>query len=83
MQPETSVFAKDKGLADIKTIIRTSYLSLEDNGHLLIEHGYSQGETVRNCFFSEGFSSVITLKDHNLHERVTLGEKDPGRGSRV
>ena len=83
MEPKTSIFAKDKGLADIKTIVRESYQSLEDNGRLLIEHGYRQGEDVRNCFIREGFSSVITLKDHSLHDRVTLGEKPLDFGKRV
>jgi len=83
LEPKTSIFAKDKGLADIKTIIRGSYQSLEDNGYLLIEHGYRQGEDVRHCFAREGFSSVITLKDLSLHDRVTLGEKPLDSGKRV
>ena len=74
-EPEQSIFAEDDGLRDLKRIISTSGIYLKPNGHLIVEHGFLQGERVRSLFKNAGFSSIKTFKDLNKNERVTQGTK--------
>ena len=60
-------------MADICHIVKTAPQFLQPHGLLAIEHGYDQGEQVRDVFLSNGFGDVITVKDYGDNERVTLG----------
>ena len=74
-EPVRSIFAEENGLSDLKRIISTSGIYLKPDGHLLVEHGFLQGERVRSLFNDAGFRSVQTFKDLNKNERVTQGQK--------
>ena len=39
----------------------------------MVEHGYDQGEKVRNVFAENGFNYVTTLRDYGGVDRVTFG----------
>lgn len=72
-EPSSALTADDHGLADIRHICFYSPQFLSHEGWLLIEHGYDQGESVRELFLSAGFTEVETIKDYADLDRVTRG----------
>ena len=72
-EPISALIADNKGMADICHIVKTAPQFLQPHGLLAIEHGYEQGEQVRDVFLSNGFGDVITVKDYGHNDRVTLG----------
>ena len=44
---------------------------MTDKGWLLVEHGYTQGQAVRDLFTEAGFDGVITRRDYNGLERYS------------
>lgn len=73
-EPRTALVAENNGLADIEQITQQAPDYLLRGGWLLIEHGYDQGEPVRELFERKGFEQVQTLRDFGDNERVTLGQ---------
>lgn len=73
-EPLSALVAEDNGLADIKHISEqaTRYLSL--GGWLMFEHGYRQGNIVRDILTSLGYCQVETYKDYGNNDRVTIGQ---------
>ncbi len=72
-EPQSALVAKEKGLADIRHICCLGREFLVDSGYLLIEHGYDQGEAVRNIFQMFGYDEIETKSDYAGKDRVTLG----------
>jgi release factor glutamine methyltransferase len=72
-EPRSALIADNKGLADIELIIQQSWNYLCEQAWLLLEHGYDQGQAVRELFAARGF--VETRTDLGGNERVTLGRK--------
>ena len=77
-EPAHALISGENGLADIRAIIGGSQVHLEEDGWLLIEHGYEQGEAVRQLFSSAGFRDVATTRDLSGNERMTSGRKGQG-----
>ncbi|MEF1296638.1 protein-(glutamine-N5) methyltransferase, release factor-specific, partial [Vibrio parahaemolyticus] len=50
---------------------------LEEGGWLAFEHGYDQGEAVREIMRGFGYQQVVTEKDYGGNDRVTLGCYQP------
>ena len=61
-EPHTALVSGVDGLDDIELIISQSPAYLNPNGWLILEHGYSQGQAVRNLMSAIGFASVETKK---------------------
>ena len=72
-EPTTALAAPDSGFADLQEIISGATQRLTENGWLLLEHGYEQGEGVRGLLTSCGFAQIQTLQDINGCDRLTLG----------
>ncbi len=74
-EPITALTATDNGLADIKIIIQQSADKLKNGGYLLLEHGYNQGEEIRNYFTQfPHWQSIQTIKDLGSNDRVTIAQ---------
>lgn len=73
-EPRSALVAADHGLADLSHIIIQSRQHLVSNGWLLLEHGWTQGEAVRNLFRQAGFAQVETCRDYGGNERLTVGK---------
>ena len=73
-EPPSALVSGADGLDDIKIIISQSSAYLNTNGWLVIEHGYNQGQAVRDLMCAAGFSEVVTQQDYNHLDRVTLGQ---------
>lgn len=72
-EPLSALVAPDNGLGDIKQIAEQARDYLVSGGLLAIEHGYDQGELVRQIFTDFGFTQVETLQDYGGNDRVTWG----------
>lgn len=74
-EPESALVAGDDGLDDIRRITAEAQAWLSAGGWLILEHGYGQGEAVRQLFISAGFTGVETRQDYGRRDRFTLGRK--------
>lgn len=74
-EPLTALIANDSGMADICHIVKQSSGYLNEHGLLAIEHGYDQGQQVRDFFQLNGFNAILTVKDYGGNDRVTYGIK--------
>ena len=72
-EPLSALVAPDNGLGDIKQIAEQARDYLVRGGLLAVEHGYDQGELVRQMFTDFGYDQVKTMKDYGGNDRVTLG----------
>ncbi|MCO7224091.1 peptide chain release factor N(5)-glutamine methyltransferase [Pleionea sp. CnH1-48] len=72
-EPDTALSAQDNGLADIIQILEQGRQHLNQEGILIMEHGYDQGAVVRDLFVQKGYQKVEGIKDFAGQDRVTLG----------
>ncbi|MCS3455070.1 release factor glutamine methyltransferase [Aeromonas sp. BIGb0405] len=72
-EPLSALVADEQGLADLRQIVAQSPDYLQVGGWLLLEHGWQQGEAVRNLLLQQGYQGVATIRDYGDNERVTLG----------
>ncbi len=79
-EPITALVAQDAGLSDLKIIISQAPDYLNSEGLLALEHGYDQGQAVRDLMLQVGLVDVRTVRDYGGNERVTLGRKNAARG---
>ena len=63
-------------MAAIRHIASESLRYLEHGGMLAFEHGYEQGEEVRQMLVELGYQDVETQKDLEQRERVTSGIRE-------
>ncbi|STW06422.1 polypeptide chain release factor methylase [Klebsiella grimontii] len=72
-EPKTALVAADGGLADLAHIIREGRRYLAAGGVMLLEHGWTQGQAVRELFREAGYGNIATCRDYGDNERLTLG----------
>lgn len=75
-EPLSALVADNKGLADLAFIIAQAPQYLTKNGWLLVEHGYDQGEAVRELFSAHHYEDINTFRDFGRNERVTIGKSN-------
>jgi release factor glutamine methyltransferase len=73
-EPQTALCAAEQGLRDIKIIADTARNRLEQEGHLLIEHGCNQQQQVQTIFKDFHYANVQTYADLSGQPRVTCGQ---------
>lgn len=73
-EPLSALVAKEQGYADLRHIIINAPTYLKPQGWLLLEHGWQQGEKVRSFFQKNLWHNVISRKDYNQNERITLAQ---------
>ena len=72
-EPRSALVAADGGLADIAAIVGAAPAHLNPGGWLLLEHGYTQGETVCELLRRGGFERVETRRDLAGQQRASGG----------
>lgn len=72
-EPMSALSAPNHGLADIEHITQLAPKYLRAGGLLALEHGFDQGEAVRQILSSHGFGGIQTVQDYGGNDRVTLG----------
>ena len=65
------------GFASLATLINGAPGHLRRGGWLALEHGATQGETLRALLVARGFTHVTSHRDLAGHERVTEGKLAP------
>lgn len=73
-EPSSALVADDEGLADINRISHDAQCYLDERGWLMFEHGYEQGELVRQILTEAGYQNVETFKDYGNNDRVTQAQ---------
>jgi len=74
-EPTNALVASKNGFADIFKIIDTSPRFLNSEGLLMIEHGHTQGNRVKNYFQQKSFNNIKQHRDINQKIRVTSASK--------
>jgi release factor glutamine methyltransferase len=72
-EPASALVSADSGLADLKIIIGGASGHLVSGGWLILEHGFTQGEKVRQLLATHHFVEVNTCVDMAGRERVSFG----------
>ena len=73
-EPQRALVAAEQGLADLRHIVQLSGRFLYDQGYLVLEHGFDQGQAVRDLLQASGFSQIMTGQDFGGNDRYTVGQ---------
>ncbi len=74
-EPLQALSSGETGLEAINVIIQGAKEYLQNEGWILLEHGYDQQQAVTGIFLQYGFRDISTLRDFNDLARVTLARK--------
>ncbi len=74
-EPPEALFAGPTGLEALHTIVAAAPQYLVPGGWLIVEHGDTQGESVRGLFEAAGLVDVRTHRDLAGRERCTEGRR--------
>ena len=72
-EPRIALLGGEDGLNHIREIIQKAPLFLRENGWLILENHFDQGEKVKQLFIKNGFTSVEIVKDLSGIGRFTIG----------
>lgn len=72
-EPMQALASGAEGMNDLRAIITQAPACLKPGGWLLLEHGYDQGEAVRQLLQAQGFVAVQSRKDLAGIERCSGG----------
>lgn len=73
-EPASALVAGADGLDDIRQIVSEAPAWLNNNGWLLLEHGFDQASAVQALFSERGFTQIESRKDYGSNDRMTLGQ---------
>ncbi len=72
-EPIAALTSKNNGLSDIEIIIKQAENHLNNNGYILLEHGYNQSKKVLSIFEKNKYwFDYKTIKDIAENDRVSL-----------
>lgn len=74
-EPMEALFAENEGLYFYYEISKKGYEYIRENGYLLFEIGYKQGEIVKKIMENIGYKNVEIVKDLQGLDRVVKGRK--------
>ena len=80
-EPPEALYSGADGLEDIRKIIAASPAMLAASGWLLLEHGYTQADLIRQLLTTAGFSNIESHTDLAGTPRVTTGQLAAPAGS--
>lgn len=70
-EPQLALVAANDGLDCLHHIILQAKQHLSEDGLLMLEHGYDQGDAMVEAFESAGYTNIIAHKDLAQHHRAT------------
>jgi release factor glutamine methyltransferase len=76
-EPAGALCAGTDGMDCIRSIASHAPTCLVPGGWLLLEHGFAQGQAVREALATHGFIDVSTGRDLAGHERISAGKIAP------
>ncbi|CAN0602831.1 unnamed protein product, partial [Ectocarpus sp. 12 AP-2014] len=72
-EPRSALVAGEDGFADLRLITEAAPDHLVPEGWLMLEHGFEQGEGVRDLLTRAGFEAVRSHRDLSGQERISVG----------
>ena len=72
-EPKLALLGGEDGLKHIREIIQKAPLFLKENGWLILENHFDQGEKVKKILIKNKFTSIEILKDLSGIGRFTIG----------
>ena len=72
-EPDLALRAGDDGLDFYGPILKIAKELLKNGGALIVEHGFEQGDAVREIFEQGGLKNCMTIRDYGGNQRVTVG----------
>lgn len=82
-EPVTALDGGKDGLDILRRIIREAPDHLQEDGWILLEIGYDQGDAVRSLLTEQGYNDIQIIKDLEHRERVAAGRRPQGCRSRL
>ncbi len=73
-EPQCALTDGADGLTAYRRILEDSLHFLQPDGFVIVEHGFEQGNNVRNLFKDQGYYHVETKLDLSGNERMTMGQ---------
>tara|TARA_R110002167_G_scaffold52739_1_gene151951 strand:- start:288 stop:1157 length:870 start_codon:yes stop_codon:yes gene_type:complete len=73
-EPLSALTAGNKGLADIEHIIAQAPMFLNQDGWLVLEHGYDQAQAIQTLFKRAGYCNIATIQDYGQQDRMTMAQ---------
>jgi len=73
-EPLVALASGKDGLDSIRYLITDAPDYLKPDGYLVMEHGYDQGEAVRDLLSQRGYTAIQTDKDFGGLDRITLAQ---------
>lgn len=73
-EPNTALVSDDCGLSDLIQIIQDAPNYLNENGWLLLEHGFNQANDVEEILNNNGFTNIRLYSDLNHLPRCTAAQ---------
>ena len=70
-EPLSALTSGPEGMDDIEQLCSQAADYLNNNGWLIIEHGYNQAQQVADCFAKNGFTMIGQQQDLSGHTRMT------------
>lgn len=70
-EPQNALLSGENGLDALAHLCRVAQRYLRPGGYFLLEHGYQQGQAVRELMRTEHYIDICTERDLNGLERVT------------
>lgn len=74
-EPLSALVAPQKGLADLQKIIENAPHYLKEKGALILEHGFQQGQNIRDIFQQNQWVEIETVQDYANLDRLTKAVK--------
>jgi len=78
-EPELALVGGPDGLAALRRIIAGAPSRLGRSAWLAVEHGLEQGASCRQLMVESGFERVVTRRDLEHRDRVTIGQMNRDR----
>lgn len=72
-EPASALASGSDGLDDIRSIVRDARVHLHPDAWLLFEHGWNQGEAVRQLLADAGYAGAFTAQDLERRDRISGG----------
>lgn len=73
-EPKEALDGREDGLFFYRNLIRDGKTFLKEEGWLLVEIGYDQGEEVSKLMKDAGYKKIKVVKDLALQDRVVIGK---------
>jgi len=74
-EPHLALDGGPDGLDIYRKLIAQAYARLNQNGWLLVEIGWDQGNAVAELFLARGFNNIDIIKDYPGKDRIVKGQK--------